>query len=364
MKKFFTVVIPHYKHRKYLEVCIESVLSQIGTNFDLIISDDCSPDDSEICIPTYLKKFPDAPVKYIRQEKNLGYDRNLRFCINQARGEYILMLGNDDALQEVDTLHKLEEIIRDLNYPDVCVTSYTDYESHDLIKRAQSTRVIGNAVADAVKYFRTFSFFSGLVFKAEEAQKYDTSTWDHSIYYQFYLATKIICEGGKLAMIELPVVRYCITIDGEKVPTAAKNPSPEVSIRPRYTGHDSVIRVMINTLLSYSDQRSMERYFLSIFSQIYLVSYISALFTYRIKENWSFSFGVARNMFPSKMWREYLHSGATCMDNNKLSISFGARCRIFMVYLLATLLGLLIPKLIWIKGRKRMGDIVRQLQAK
>jgi len=319
VKKFFSVVIPHYKHRKYLEICISSILHQYGNNFEIIVSDDASPDDSEEYIPRLLNQNQQVPSIYVRQDINLGYDRNLRYCINKASGEYVLLLGNDDALQEEDTLHKLELLVRSLNCPDVCVTSYTDYDSGVLIKRAQRTEVIGNTVDSAVKYFRTFSFFSGLVFRTDEAKKHDTEKWDNSIYYQFYLATKIICEGGRLAMIELPVVRYCITIDGKKVITAAKNPAPEVSLRPRYTGHDSVVRVMINTIRDYTDEVSMEEYFTSIFLQLYAVSYIYALFEYRIKENWSFSFGVSRNMYPSKMWAEYINPHTSNVNIENLS---------------------------------------------
>ena len=136
------------------------------------MSDDCSPDNSEEEIRPLMNNYPDIPIRYIRQRENLGYDRNLRFCVSEARGLYTIMLGNDDAIQETDTLNKLEDTLRSLNFPAVCVTSYTDYESGELIKRAQSTKVVGNNVASAVKYFRTFSFFSGLVFRTEQAQKY------------------------------------------------------------------------------------------------------------------------------------------------------------------------------------------------
>ena len=75
---FLTVAIPHYKHRRYLEIVLDSLTAQTYKDFEILISDDCSPDDSSAVIPSVLQKT-NRTFRYYAQKVNLGYDRNLRF---------------------------------------------------------------------------------------------------------------------------------------------------------------------------------------------------------------------------------------------------------------------------------------------
>ena len=82
---FLTIAIPHYRHRRYLELVLESLFAQTYRNFEIVVSDDCSPDDSAAVIPSILLASG-RPFFYYRQPANLGYDGNVRFCLRAARG--------------------------------------------------------------------------------------------------------------------------------------------------------------------------------------------------------------------------------------------------------------------------------------
>lgn len=106
---FFSVIVPVYKVEKYLPACIESVLNQTFSDFELILVDDGSPDRCpEIC-ESYQKK--DARIKVIHKP-NGGLASARRAGIREATGEYVFNLDSDDAI-ELDTLECAHQIIQD-----------------------------------------------------------------------------------------------------------------------------------------------------------------------------------------------------------------------------------------------------------
>lgn len=87
-----SVLIPSYNHSKYLHKTIESVLQQSYPNFELLIYDDCSTDDSK----KVINSFKDERIKACFYYKNVGTVRNLNRLIADATGDYIAILGSDD----------------------------------------------------------------------------------------------------------------------------------------------------------------------------------------------------------------------------------------------------------------------------
>jgi len=94
-RPFFSVCIPTYNRSSYLKEAIESVLSQTYPEFELIIYDDGSTDDTQ----RVVSGFSDNRIRYIKGEKNRGrpYARNR--CVELARGEWIVWLDDDDRFK-------------------------------------------------------------------------------------------------------------------------------------------------------------------------------------------------------------------------------------------------------------------------
>ena len=87
-----SVVIPSYNQGMYIDKAINSVLSQDFTDFELVVSDDASPDNSwEVIQCTDDKRF-----RSFKQQNNLGPVGNLVFLIKESRGKYIALLNSDD----------------------------------------------------------------------------------------------------------------------------------------------------------------------------------------------------------------------------------------------------------------------------
>ena len=94
-KYLVSVILPNYNSEKFLSKSIQSVLNQTYDNFELIIVDDCSTDNSHNIINQFMKK--DKRIKFFKTEINsrtVAAPRNLG--ISKAKGEYIAFLDSDD----------------------------------------------------------------------------------------------------------------------------------------------------------------------------------------------------------------------------------------------------------------------------
>lgn len=90
-----SVCIPVYNGEKYLRECIESVLSQTFTEFELVIVNDASTDSSKQLVQAYR----DPRIRYHENDANLGLVGNWNRCLQLSRGEYVCVFHQDDAME-------------------------------------------------------------------------------------------------------------------------------------------------------------------------------------------------------------------------------------------------------------------------
>ncbi len=118
----FTVAICSYNIEKYIERAIKSVLNQDCENYEVIVVDDCSQDNTvEI-----IKKYESNKLKFFSTEKNSGTaaaSRNI--SIEKARGEYIIFLDGDDTLYDNKTLQKIDQELGN-DTPDIMYLGFED----------------------------------------------------------------------------------------------------------------------------------------------------------------------------------------------------------------------------------------------
>lgn len=96
LKPKISILLPVFNGQQYLHACIQSVLKQDLTNFELIIGDDHSTDDSSAII----QSFSDIRIRYYRWEKNLGLFPNLNQLVAKSQSPLVRFLGQDDLLKE------------------------------------------------------------------------------------------------------------------------------------------------------------------------------------------------------------------------------------------------------------------------
>ena len=104
-----TFIVPCYKLAHVLPDCVNSILAQTFTDFEILIMDDCSPDNT----PDVAASFQDSRVKHIRNEPNLGHLRNYNKGISLAKGEYVWLISADDYLRRPYVLQRYVELLDD-----------------------------------------------------------------------------------------------------------------------------------------------------------------------------------------------------------------------------------------------------------
>jgi len=91
-----SIGIPTYNRASTgnLKSVIERALQQTYQNIEVIVSDNCSPDNTT----EVVNYFDDPRLQYFRQENNIGANNNFNFCLNQAKGKYFLLFHDDDSI--------------------------------------------------------------------------------------------------------------------------------------------------------------------------------------------------------------------------------------------------------------------------
>ena len=89
-----SVIIPCYNAEKYVESAIRSIMNQTYKNLEIIITDDCSTDDTLEILQKLAKE--DSRIKLYKNETNLKIVKTLNNMISQANGKYIARMDADD----------------------------------------------------------------------------------------------------------------------------------------------------------------------------------------------------------------------------------------------------------------------------
>jgi len=95
MEETIDVLLATYNGEKYLAEQIESILNQTYKNIRILISDDCSKDNTREIIKEYQKK--DSRIHAYFQENNLGYIKNFEFLIKQVESNMFMLSDQDDV---------------------------------------------------------------------------------------------------------------------------------------------------------------------------------------------------------------------------------------------------------------------------
>lgn len=134
-----SVVMCAYNGMPYIRDAVDSILQQTYTNWELIISDDGSNDGTR----EWLKELESHPkIRLFLQEKNLGYVANKNFVHQQARGEFITQLDNDD-ISSTDRLEKQLAAIS--THPDIRIVGCS-YARIDAAGKLLSTIATGEDI--------------------------------------------------------------------------------------------------------------------------------------------------------------------------------------------------------------------------
>jgi glycosyltransferase involved in cell wall biosynthesis len=100
-----SILVPTYNRSKYLLKNLDLlniIISEINelNVIEIVISNNCSPDDTDVKVKETILKYPNLKIQYFNQIENIGLEKNALFVLNKAIGEFVMYLGDDDYLEK------------------------------------------------------------------------------------------------------------------------------------------------------------------------------------------------------------------------------------------------------------------------
>ena len=134
----FSVLMANYNNGQYIREAIQSVLCQTFQDWELIVVDDGSTDDSVAIISDYVRL--DSRVRLLVNDCNRGCGYTKRRCAEEASDEILAFLDPDDALRP-DALEKLHSL--HIRYPEYCMIYSTHYVCHETLDPTGIAEYVG-----------------------------------------------------------------------------------------------------------------------------------------------------------------------------------------------------------------------------
>lgn len=168
-KPLVSVVMLAYRHADFIAQAIESVITQhCDFPFELIIGEDCSPDDTRQTVLDYQRRYPHI-IRVLTAEKNVGMHVNGDRCTQACRGEFIATCEGDDYWNTPNKLQMQVDLLR--KYPKAFLV-HTEYDirvgrriisdahrqqriSHLAVGDAFTALLMGNTVITATTMLRS-----------------------------------------------------------------------------------------------------------------------------------------------------------------------------------------------------------------
>lgn len=205
---FISVIIPSYNAEKFIKNTLDSILTQEYTNFEIIVVDDESTDNSAQIVKGYEEKY--SQIKLISQ-KNSGAPMARNKGLSLAEGEYILFLDSDDLLSSSSFL-QVNAVIKDEKDYDLIIGDYS------LINN--SGEAIGIKVNNKFKNIQNANDFTNLsqidplpgtkYFKKSFLDNYDLVYSEVKVGQDLNFFLKVLGHNPSVKLIKSNVLKYRI----------------------------------------------------------------------------------------------------------------------------------------------------------
>lgn len=208
-----SVAVPSYSRPRDLDYLLETIHACSRLPEEIVICDDNSPDRDQIqgVVDKWRASFDRSPcaLRYLQNDVNLGYDRNLQKLIRECACDYVVFIGNDDAFTR-DGIGCIYESIAASPGLKAFSRSFVKFadsldNSSGVSRFATQDRIFAPANSRPRMYLRLSAYFGGLVFDRLWARDKECNSYDGTLYYQLYLFGCAYLESG-VGYIYEPVV--------------------------------------------------------------------------------------------------------------------------------------------------------------
>lgn len=209
MQQLVSIIMPAYKAEKTISDSIESVLAQTYQNFELIVIDDCSPDNTRDIVNQFATS--DNRVKLISKLNNEGVSAARNTGLDHAVGDYVAFLDSDDKWKE-DKLGRQLDIFNKNMDIDVIYSSYYRFNNDGIINLVKVPRELdknsllkGNCIGNLTSIYN-FKKYPNIRQKKIGHE-------DYLFWLEMFNSSKDVKGFG----IEEPLAYYRVAEDGQSI---------------------------------------------------------------------------------------------------------------------------------------------------
>ena len=211
MKPLVSVIVPAYNAEKSIKKCIDSLLNQTLKEIEVIVINDCSPDNTLDILKEYGKK-----IVLIDNKKNLGPAASRNKGLDIAKGKYIGFVDSDDYVDKT-MYEKMASFMSD-EVDLVCCGRYniTKDKKEKIINTSRET--------DAHKFSATSNYNTDKLFKKEIIDKHHLRLPEDFVYAEdFAFGIRYKYYANKMHIIEEPLYNYIFDQEGSITNTYNEN---------------------------------------------------------------------------------------------------------------------------------------------
>lgn len=334
-----SIVVPIYNVEKYLEKCLQSLVTQTFEDIEIICVNDGSTDNSKNIIKQFLKNYPSKIVHIDKKNGGLGDARNAG--IERARGEYIAFIDSDDWV-EPNMIQSMYQNAKDNNSDIVCCGLRRIDENGKLLSQEQinlkdeyspKEALITLAPAAWNKLYKTKLFL-------ENDVRYSVGVW----YEDLPTTAKLFMQCNKITTVNEIFVNYL---------------QRKGSISYSYDERSRDIFIVLADIKKFNESKCMNKYYDEI-EYLYIIHIIfahlfrsSVLSIKRLNKEVKYSINILENNFPNWKKNKYIKLTGTMTMNliNKIGILSGILFCKFKCYTLFLLIYKIVNKLIPIQNK-------------
>ena len=196
------VAIPAYNRPGELAMLLDSIAGETANDtfadFEVLVVEDCSPKAREIAdaVARARERHPKLRLRFAANEKNLGYDGNLRHVLELSQGVFTFFMGDDDLLRP-GALARVAKVLREEPNLGVLIRAY-EMVDFDTGARLQLFRYFAEdrffpAGAETIRtFFRRSVSVAGYTVHTDSARSVATDRYDGTLLYQLHLSARVL----------------------------------------------------------------------------------------------------------------------------------------------------------------------------
>jgi glycosyltransferase involved in cell wall biosynthesis len=207
-----TIGIPTYNRASgYLQQTLESALAQKYPSLEIVVSDNCSTDNTEAVV----KSYTDPRLRYVRQQTPLVPNDHFNFCLAQAKGDYFLLLHDDDLIDHdfVETCLKTADYRSNVG---IIRSGVRVIDANNVVIDESRNEVAGLSTGDFFLAWidgKTSQYLCGTLFNTQAFQGIGGLRSRHNCFQDVMATFRVLARQGR---VDVPAVKASTRQHGAK----------------------------------------------------------------------------------------------------------------------------------------------------